>query len=66
MQLAVSYLQCRRRAASDFRIKLKRKVTPGAPHTLALCLDAVRRRLAFVYRAGDLIASEGRGLLAGS
>ncbi len=64
MQLAVAHLQCDRPSATDFRIKFKRVITPGTPLTLMLRHDEVRRRLEFVYRSGELIASEGRVMLS--
>jgi 3-hydroxymyristoyl/3-hydroxydecanoyl-(acyl carrier protein) dehydratase len=64
MQLAATHLQCDRRSATDFRIKFKRVIPPNTPLTLMLCQNAVRHRLEFVYRSGNLIASEGRIMLS--
>ena len=66
MQLAGTHLHCDRRSATDFRIKFKRIIVPGTSLTLMLSHDSVRRRLEFVYRSGDLIASEGRIMLSTS
>jgi 3-hydroxymyristoyl/3-hydroxydecanoyl-(acyl carrier protein) dehydratase len=64
MQLAVAHLRCGQPSATDFRIKFKRVIAPGSRVTLMLCHDECRRRLAFVYRTGELIASEGRVVLS--
>ncbi len=66
MQLAVRHLQCGQPSATDFRIKFKRLIAPCAPLALTLRHDKVRHRLEFVYRLGDLVASEGRVTLSGS
>jgi 3-hydroxymyristoyl/3-hydroxydecanoyl-(acyl carrier protein) dehydratase len=60
MQLAATHLHCDQRSASDFRVKFKRVIVPATPLTLMLCHNSVRHRLEFVYRSGELIASEGR------
>lgn len=66
MQLAMAHLRCDEPAASDFRIKFKRVITPGNPLTLTLGHDAGRRRLDFVYRTGALVASQGHVMLTAS
>jgi len=64
MQLAATHLHCGRRSATDFRVKFKRVIVPATPLTLTLRHDQVRERLEFVYRSGDMIASEGRIMLS--
>jgi len=64
MQLAVRHLPCGQPSATDFRIKFKRVITPGMPLALTLSHDKARRRLEFVYRSGDRVASEGRVMLS--
>jgi len=65
MQLGVAHRLCARASATDCRIKFKRVVTPGCPLSVTLSRDAVRRRLDFVYRIGDLVASQGHVMLTG-
>ena len=64
MRLAAAYLRCGQPAATDFRVKYKRVITPGLPLTLTLSHDAARHRLDFIYRTGDHVASLGRVMLA--
>jgi 3-hydroxymyristoyl/3-hydroxydecanoyl-(acyl carrier protein) dehydratase len=64
MQLAGTHLRCGQRSATDFRIKFKRMIMPGADVTLTLSHDAPRRRMSFVYRSGDEIASQGQVTLS--
>lgn len=63
MRLGSAYLQCGQPSATDFRVKFKRVITPGASLALTLRHDAVRRRLEFTYRAGESIASQGQVML---
>jgi 3-hydroxymyristoyl/3-hydroxydecanoyl-(acyl carrier protein) dehydratase len=64
MQLAATHLHCDQSSATIFRIKFKRVIAPGSPLSLTLCHDEVRRRLNFVYRSGDVVASQGQVMLA--
>jgi 3-hydroxymyristoyl/3-hydroxydecanoyl-(acyl carrier protein) dehydratase len=57
MRLGVAHLACGQPCATDFRVKFKRVIMPGNKLTLVLRQD-------FVYRNGDLVASEGRVTLA--
>jgi 3-hydroxymyristoyl/3-hydroxydecanoyl-(acyl carrier protein) dehydratase len=60
MRLGVAHMQCPLPSATDFRVKFRRVITPGNPLLLTLQKDAPRRRLDFVYRLGDAVASQGR------
>lgn len=66
MQLGITHLRCGQPSATDFRVKFKRIIRPGAAVTLTLRHDAARRRLDFAYRVGEDIASQGRVALASS
>jgi 3-hydroxymyristoyl/3-hydroxydecanoyl-(acyl carrier protein) dehydratase len=64
MRLAAAHLRCGQPTATDFRVKYKRVIMPGLPLTLTLAVDAERHRLDFTYRSRDLVASQGRVVLA--
>jgi 3-hydroxymyristoyl/3-hydroxydecanoyl-(acyl carrier protein) dehydratase len=72
MQIGAAYLLCAQRAATDFRVKFKRVITPGSPLVLTVRHDTARRRLDFTYRTGgtaasqDTIASPGTAASQGS
>jgi 3-hydroxymyristoyl/3-hydroxydecanoyl-(acyl carrier protein) dehydratase len=66
MQLAAAHLRCGQASATDFRIKFKHVITPGSALSLTLRHDPAHGRLAFVYRCGELVASQGQVTLAPS
>jgi 3-hydroxymyristoyl/3-hydroxydecanoyl-(acyl carrier protein) dehydratase len=63
MRLAALHLGLEQRAARNFKVKFSSTITPNAELRLTLRLERDKRRLSFVYRTADKVASSGQVVL---